>query len=154
MQFPPSIELCRSSYSRNLSGEQTRQTFDAWQRHRRKVRNRGVTDTVCWIVNQRQCDLIKQFHRVIGGDYFKIDLPAYCGIIATIARFDGPLTIKPLCKYFEITASLYVPNPPVMSNEQLANELLADIGVTDGTFDDPLHDFIHTKWSSQWSFKS
>lgn len=153
MQFPSSIDLCRSSYSRNLNDEQTLQTFDAWQRHRRKVRNLGVTDTVCWIVNQSQCNLIKQFHRVIGGNYFKIDLPAYSGVIATTARFDGSLIIKPVCNYFEITASLYVPEPIIMSNEQLANELLKDIGVSDGTFDDPLHDYIHIEWHLQWSFK-
>lgn len=151
MPFPPSIDLCRSGYSRNLKGEQTPQTFDAWQRQRRTVRKRGVTDTVCWVVNQEQCGQLKQFHRKASGNYFEIDLPAYNGMTTTAARFDGPLTINPVRDFFEVTASLYVPQPPVMSNDQLANELLGGIGITDGTFDDPLHDFIHTEWPLQWS---
>lgn len=151
MPFPPSIDLCRSGYSRNLKGEQTPQTFDAWQRQRRTVRKRGVTDTVCWVVNQEQCGQLEQFHRKASGNYFEIDLPAYNGMTTTAARFDGPLTINPVRDFFEVTASLYVPQPPVMSNDQLANELLGGIGITDGTFDDPLHDFIHTKWPLQWS---
>ncbi len=151
MPFPPSIDLCRSGYSRNLKGEQTPQTFDAWQRQRRTVRKRGVTDTVCWVVNQEQCGQLEQFHRKASGNYFEIDLPAYNGMTTTAARFDGPLTINPVRDFFEVTASLYVPQPPVMSNDQLANELLSGIGITDGTFDDPLHDFIHIEWPLQWS---
>ena len=151
MQFPPSIDLCRSGYSRNLKGEQTPQTFDAWQRQRRKVRKRGVTDTVCWMVDTCQCNELEQFHRQAGGDYFEIDLPAYNGITTTIARFNGPLTIHPVRDFFEVTASLYIPHPPIMTDSELAGELLASIGIVDGTFDDPLHDFIHTQWPLQWS---
>ena len=151
MQFPPSIDLCRSGYSRNLKGEQTPQTFDAWQRQRRKVRKRGVTDTVCWVVTKEQCGQLEQFHRQASGHYFEINLPAYNGMTTTAARFDGPLTINPVRDHFEITTSLYVPQPPIMPDDELSSELLVGIGILDGTFDDPLHDFIHTKWPLQWS---
>ena len=151
MPFPPSFDLCRSGYSRNLKGEQTPQTFDAWQRQRRKVRRRGVIDTVCWMVDTCQCNELEQFHRQASGDYFEIDLPAYNGITGTVARFDGPLTLKPVRDFFEVTASLYIPQPPIMTDGELAGELLASIGIVDGTFDDPLHDFIHTEWPLQWS---
>ena len=151
MQFPTAIDLCRSGYSRNLKGEQTPQTFDAWQRQRRKVRKRGVTDTVCWVVTKEQCGQLEQFHRQASGHYFEINLPAYNGMTTTAARFDGPLTINPVRDHFEITASLYVPQPPIMPDDELSSELLDGIGILDGTFDDPLHDFIHTEWPLQWS---
>lgn len=151
MQFPPSIDLCRSGYSRNLKGEQTPQTFDAWQRQRRKVRKRGVIDTVCWMVDTCQCNELEQFHRQASGNYFEITLPAYNGLATAAARFDGPLTIHPVRDHFEITASLYVPQPPIMPDDVLVSELLGSIGIVDGTFDDPLHDFIHTQWPIQWS---
>ena len=151
MQFPPDIDLCRSGYSRNLKGEQTPQTFDAWQRQRRKVRRRGVTDTVCWVVTRDQCGALEQFHRQGSGDYFTISLPAYNGQTLTSARFDGPLTIKPVRDFFEVTGSLYIPQPPIMPDDVLAGELLGGIGIADGTFDDPLHEFVHTEWPLQWS---
>lgn len=151
MPFPPSIELCRSGYSRNLKGEQAPQTFDAWQRQRRKVRKRGVTDTVCWIVNQEQCGQLEQFHRTIGGDYFEIDLPAYSGITATVARFDGPLTINPMRDRYEITASLYIPQPPMIPATDLDDWLLAGMGITDATFDDRLHRVVNTVMPSLFS---
>ncbi len=147
MQFPPSIDLCRSGYSRNLKGGQAPQTFDAWQRQRRKVRRRGVIDTVCWIVTKEQCGQLEQFHRQASGHYFQIDLPAYKGITRTAARFDGPLTINPVRDHFEITASLYIPQPRIMLDIELA---LAIIGITDSTFGDSLHDFIHNEWPLQW----
>lgn len=150
MLFPPSIELCRSGYSRNLKGEQTPQTFDAWQRQRRKVRKRGVTDTVCWIVNQEQCGQLEQFHRTIGGDYFEIDLPAYSGITSTTARFDGPLTIHPMRDHFEITASLYIPQPPIMTSDELDNALLIGMGVIDDTFGKPLYYWVNINWGVFW----
>ena len=144
MQFPPNIDLCRSGYSRNLKGEQTPQTFDAWQRQRRKVRRRGVTDTVCWVVTKDQCGALEQFHRQASGDYFTINLPAYTGQALTSARFDGPLTIKPVRDFFEVTGSLYIPQPPMIQSEDMDHWLLAGIGITDGSFDDRLHGLVNT----------
>lgn len=151
MQFPPSIDLCRSGYSRNLKGEQTPQTFDAWQRQRRKVRRRGVTDTVCWMVDTCQCNELEQFHRQASGNYFEITLPAYNGLATAAARFDGPLTINPVRDHFEITASLYVPQPPIMFSDELDNALLAGIGITDHTFADKLHDWVNYDWAVLWN---
>lgn len=150
MQFPPSIDLCRSGYSRNLKGEQTPQTFDAWQRQRRKVRRRGVTDTVCWIVTREQCGQLEQFHRQASGDYFEIDLPAYSGMSTTAARFDGPLTIRPVRDRFEITASVYIPNPSIMNSDELDNALLIAMGVVDDTFGQPLYYWVNINWSVFW----
>ena len=143
MQFPPSIELCRANYSRNLKGEQTPQTFDAWQRQRRKVRRRGVIDTVCWMVDNCQCNELEQFHRRASGHYFEIDLPAYNGLITTSARFDGPLTIRPMRDHFEITASLYIPQPPMISTEELEQWLLAGIGISGSGFEIRLHTVVN-----------
>ena len=151
MQFPPSIDLCRSGYSRNLKGEQAPQTFDAWQRQRRKVRKRGVIDTVCWVVNQAQCQQIEQFHRQASGQYFAINLPAYNGIIKTSARFDSPLMIRPVGDFFEITASFYIPQPFIMSSDQLDNALLAGIGITDHTFGDAWNDWVNVDWAILWN---
>ncbi|WP_257294487.1 hypothetical protein [Endozoicomonas sp. YOMI1] len=151
MQFPPSIDLCRSGYSRNLKGEQTPQTFDAWQRQRRKVRRRGVIDTVCWIVTKEQCGQLEQFHRRASGDYFEINLPAYTGQTTIIARFDGPLTINPVRDHFEITASLYIPKPKIMSSNELDNALLKAIGVTNSFYQLPLHKFVNEQWALQFT---
>lgn len=130
MQFPPSIDLCRKNYSRNLKGEQTPQTFDAWQRQRRKVRRRGVIDTVCWMVDTNQCNKLEQFHRTVSGNFFEINLPAYSGITTTVARFDGPLTIHPVRDHFEITASLYIPQPPMIPEQELEKWLALFAGGT------------------------
>ena len=143
MLFPPSINLCRNGYSRNLKGEQTPQTFDAWQRQRRKVRRRGVIDTVCWMVDNCQCNELEQFHRTISGNYFEIDLPAYSGITTTVARFDGPLTIHPMRDHFEITASLYIPQPPMIPTEELEQWLLAGIGISGSGFEIRLHTVVN-----------
>ena len=148
MQFPPDIDLCRANYSRNLKGEQTPQTFDAWQRQRRKVRRRGVTDTVCWLVTKDQCGQLEWFHRQASGDYFTISLPAYNGQALTSARFDGPLTIKPVRDRFEITASLYIPQPPMIPAADMDDWLLTGIGITDGTFDDRLHAVVNVTMPS------
>ena len=150
MLFPPSINLCRNGYSRNLKGEQTPQTFDAWQRQRRKVRRRGVIDTVCWMVDNCQCNELEQFHRRASGHYFEIDLPAYNGLITTSARFDGPLTIRPMRDHFEITASLYIPQPSIMNNDKLDNALLIAMGVVDDTFGKPLYYWVNINWSVFW----
>ena len=143
MEFPD-LELCRAGYSRNLKGEPAPQTFDAWQRQRRKVRQRGVTDTVCFVCDHHQCQTLEQFHRSAGGDWFTIELPDYTGVAATTARFDGPLTIKPVRDRFEITASLYIPQPPMIPAADMDDWLLTGIGITDGTFDDRLHRVVNT----------
>ena len=148
MQFPPSIDLCRSGYSRNLKGERTPQTFDAWQRQRRKVRRRGVTDTVCWIVTREQCGQLEQFHRQASGDYFEIDLPAYSGMTTTAARFDGPLTIRPVRDRFEITASVYIPNPSLIPKADLDQWLLIGIGITGPGFETHLHTVVNVTMPS------
>ncbi|MES9986191.1 MAG: hypothetical protein ABW115_22590 [Candidatus Thiodiazotropha sp. 6PLUC6] len=130
MEFPD-LELCRAGYSRNLKGEPAPQTFDAWQRQRRKVRHRGVTDTVCFVCNHDQCQALEQFHRSAGGDWFTIELPDYTGVAATIARFDGSLTIKPVRDRFEVTAQLYLPQPPVIPKDELEQFLLNGMGITE-----------------------
>lgn len=143
MQFPADIEPCRMGYSRNLKGENTPQTFDAWQRQRRKVRQRGVTDTVCFMCNADQCQRLEQFHRDASGDLFEITLPDYTGMAVTIARFDTPLTITPVRDHVEITASLYIPKPAMVPKDQLDHWLLTGIGIDGPGFEDRLNTVVN-----------
>lgn len=151
MHFPPDIDLCRSGYSRNLKGEHPTQTFDAWQRQRRMVRRRGVTDTLSWIVSRTQCGQLEQFHRHASGQWFEIDLPAYDGLTTTVVRFDGPLAIKPVRDLFEVSASVFVPHPAVMPPDDLDSALLEGIGVTGPEFGNSLHAWVNYGWGVFWN---
>ena len=148
--FPAGIELCRTGYSRNLSGDARRVTFDSATRHRRNSRRRGCTDTVCFVCTKGQCEQLELFHRQAGGSLFTISLPDWQGVSPTVARFDTPLTINPAGDYYEITASLYLPDPPVIPADQLDDYLLPMIGIIDGPFNDPLHVFVHQQWPPLW----
>ena len=150
MQFPDSLEPCRSGYSRNLLGEPYQGEFDSFVRRRRQVRRRGVHDTLCWVCDSDQYLALTEFHRQAGGQYFTIELPDWQGFSVTTARFDSPLTVQQVGERYEVTASLYLPTPTVMPPEDLDYWLLWLIGITDGTFNDPLHDFVHNQWPGYW----
>lgn len=145
MLFPSDIELCRTGYSRNLKGEPPPQTFDAYIRQRRQVRRRGVTDTVTFICTDDQRQRLEQFHRDQGGDHFEINLPDYASQTSrTVARFDTPLTVKPVADHYEITASLYIPQPAVVPADELDEWLLSGMGIDGPGFEVLLHTVVHT----------
>ena len=150
MQFPDDLEPCRSGYSRNLLGEQYRNEFECYTRNRRKVRRRGVTDTLCWVATEDQIRRLEAFHRQAGGQYFTIELPDWQGFSDTTARFDSPLTARLIRDHYEISASLYIPAPDILADEELWYRLLELIGVYDDTFNDPLHEFVHNEWPDYW----
>ena len=141
--FPADIEPCNSGYSRNLKGGQYSQDFDSNQRYRRKVRRRGVVDTLCFMCNDDQCIRLEQFHRDLGGDFFEVDLPDYTGIATTTARFDSALTIKPVNDFYEISVSLYIPYPAMVPENELDTWLLEEIGITEPGFEVITHTVIH-----------
>ena len=141
--FPADIELCRTGYSRNLSGDARRVTFDTATRNRRTSRRRGCTDTVCFICTGEQCQQLEAFHRLMDGSLFLINLPDWQGISPVSARFDSTLTIRPVTAHYEVTASLYLPEPDVIPADDLDSWQLRLIGVTDDTFGDHLHRVIH-----------
>ena len=142
----PDVNLCRSGYSRNLNGQPKTTDFDSHQRLRRSSRRRGCTDTLCWVCDGQQCSALEVFHRQQGSDWFELCLPDCDGLTKTTVRFSGPLTIKPVADQFEITASVYVPQPQVMTAEDLRQALLAMIGITGGGFEQPIHTFVNTTW--------
>ena len=150
MRFPEGLEPCRAGYSRNLLGEQRQVEFDSYTRRRRSVRHRGVTDTLCWICGEQQTEELLQFHRQAGGQFFTLELPDWQGYSYTVARFDGPLSLQQVRDHVEITASLYIPSPALMPQDELDYWLLWLIGITDGTFNDPLHEFVHNQWPGYW----
>ncbi len=73
-------------------------------------------------------------------------LPGCDGLVKTTVRFTGPLTIKPVADHYEITASLYVPEPPVMTRDRLETAMLDIIGITGSGFEHPLHPFVQQHW--------
>ena len=150
MPFPESLELCRVGFTRTLSGEQKRVEFDTHIRCRRRTRERGVKDTCCWIGAEDQKDELEAFHRSAGGSLFQVILPSWEGPIETTARFDTPLTLNPVAEHYEMTASLYIPQPSVMDQDTLLEKLLAMLGVVDGTFNDALHVFVNEEWPAYW----
>ena len=152
--FPAALTLCRAKYSRNLIGEQTRTECDGHTRCRRRVRRRGVTDTLCCVCSENQCQTLVNFQRQVGDDWFNINLPDYQGLSNTTARFNSELTITPIGDGYEISASLYIPQPDMMPNDQLILQMLAFIGITDGQFSQPLHQFVHNQWPLLWKQKS
>ncbi len=151
---PEAPDLCRTGYSRNLTGEPMRTDFDSYHRARRKTRRHWVTDTVLWVCTERQLSGLEQFHRRIGGDWFTIELPDWQGITDTVASFASPLTRSPVNDRYEVTASLTVPNPSIMDEQTLSEKLLEMIGVTDGTFNDAIHEFVHIDWPAFWEDES
>lgn len=151
MPFPESIELCRMGYSRVLLGEQKRVEFDSHIRCRRKTRQRGVTDTCCWVCTEEQTLEMEAFHRSSGGDLFEVSLPSWEGITDTSARFDTPLTLNPVSEHYEITASLYIPEPPMMDTETLWEKLLELIGVADNGFGLPIFFWVNINWGVLWN---
>ena len=151
MPFPESLELCRTGYSRTLSGEQKRVEFDSHIRCRRRTRERGVIDTCCWIGSETQTTELEAFHRSSGGSLFQIPLPSWEGPVETSVRFDTPLTLNPIAEHYEITASLYVPQPPVMDQVTLWEKLLELIGVTDARFGLPIFFWININWGVLWN---
>lgn len=149
-QNPQAPDLCRTGYSRNLTGEPMNTPFDGSTRIRRKTRRHWVTDTVLWVCTEQQLSGLEQFHRQIGGDWFTIELPDWQGMSDTTASFASPMTITPVNDRYEVTASLTVPDPSVMDDETLSEYMLAMIGVTDGTFNDALNIFVHVEWPVFW----
>lgn len=145
MRFPDDLEPCRSGYSRNLLGESHSCEFEAFTRRRRRVRRRGVTDTLCWVCDEDQCQRLEAFHRQAGGQYFTIELPDWQGFSNTTARFDGPLSINIIRDAYEATASLYIPAPGVIPDSDLDGWLLALIGINGPGFEQPLNAFIE-RW--------
>lgn len=150
-EFPSGLALCRTGYSRNLLGEQIRTESDSHTRCRRNSRRRGVTDTVSWICTEPQYQALARFHRQIGSDWFQMELPDWQGITTTTTRFDSPLTITPVQRFFEITASLYIPQPDRIPEEALETWQLKLIGVIDDTFGLPLYFWVNINWGVLWN---
>ncbi len=148
---PEAPDLCRTGYSRNLTGEPMRTDFDSYHRARRKTRRHWVTDTVLWVCTERQLSGLEQFHRRIGGDWFTIELPDWQGITDTVASFASPLTRSPVNDRYEVTASLTVPNPDIIPDDQLDDWMLALIGVTDDTFGEPIYYWVNINWGVLWN---
>ena len=144
----PDIDLCRSGYSRNLNGQPKTTDFDSHQRLRRSSRRRGCIDTLCWLAYPDQRLALEQFHRQQGSDWFELCLPDCNGLSKTTVRWTGPMTIKPVADRFEITASVYVPQPQVMTAADLRQALLTMIGITGGGFEQSIHTFVNTTWPS------
>ncbi|PJE80697.1 hypothetical protein CI610_00358 [invertebrate metagenome] len=140
----PDIPVCRDGYGRNLSAQPAPVTFDAYARYRRRIRRRGCTDTVKWLCRRDGCELIEQFYRRQGTDWFTLPLPSHTGMVSTVVRFDGQLSVTPLAGVYEVKASLYVPDPPVMSAATLKDILTAS--EMEGDFMDDFHEFLHKQW--------
>ena len=147
---PKAPDLCRAGYSRNLTGEPMNTPFDGSTRVRRKTRRHWVTDTVLWICTEPQLLGLEQFHRQIGGDWFTIELPDWQGMSDTTASFSSPLTITPVNDQYEVSASLTVPEPDLIPDDQLDDWLLALIGVTDRHFSDPINHYVHRVRAQCW----
>ena len=105
-----------------------------------------MTDTLCWVCTDDQLVRLEQFHRQAGGQYFTIELPDWQGFSDTTARFDSPLSIRIIRDRYETTASLYIPAPGLIPDDELDDWLLGLVGITGPGFEQPLHRFVNERW--------
>ena len=145
--FPASLPAPQlRSYSRKLFTAQGKQQFINQVRYYRRTRGSPVIDNVTFRCTKQQRETLWQFYRNQGGAGFEILLPCGRERVPQQARFHGQLTEVCNGKTWDLTVELVIPSPPLIPAGELDSKFLTFMNIKDGSFADPLNEFVHTDW--------